>query len=568
MDYKEIKNIVSMNSVLDRFGIALTNGRCACPLHDGKNKSAFSVHSQGQAWTCHTQCGSGDIFNFIEKKEGVSNIQAKAMIEEMFNLETPKPIVAKKKKMPSKVKAKTVYKYTKPDGTPCYEIHRVDTEDGKKSFKPYHNGEYKLDSSDRVLYNLSGIDAVKSLGIKSGEPIIICEGEKTADAIISCQFAGTTNPFGSSNWMDKYADSLVDMDVVIFPDADQQSEKWKDVVLKSLKNKVNSVKIIKVPDMFIKKNPQFSGHDFADMLEIAGKAYSINWMLDEIEGAEVMPRGVDPSIVQTPRTLYRKLKKQIEMGDKIECFNINSWFPSMNYRVQYGDLIVMMANTSVGKSRLLQNIPYHVRDRNFVIFDLELSLEVLAMRYCAMENGLNYDTTMDQLNKGYALIEPNVDHVNIQKIPRMSINRMRARIDEIEMVTGERIDVVAIDYIGLMSGTGSVYERTSTNVEEFKAFLSETNRVGILTTQCSRSGDDGRYECPSLHDAKNSGSVENSGQLVLAFWLDNYDETKMFTRALKYSHGKRETFDIELKALDLRITEPSNVEVSEQGELK
>ena len=551
MDWVDVKQRVSMTELLSSYGIEVpSNGRMACPLHGGKNPS-FAIHDDAQAWTCHSKCGcSGDIFTFVEKHDGITPIEAKKKIEELFSLSD-----VPERKMEKKLLHEVVYEYRDADGDVAYEMIRRDFSDGSKSFMPRKNGKFSLPKEERILYNRDLIGKVASLGDGSTEYVIVCEGEKTADAIVKTGFIATTNPFGSGDWQESYAETLKGLNVVVFPDADKQGEKLKKNILSSLNRKAKTVKVISVPNKFVKENPQFHGHDFADMVEIGGEARATAWLADAIADAEEMPDGIDPSVNQTPRTLFRAFKQRIDSGKHTECFNIKEWLPNADYSIYNGDLFVLMANTSVGKSRLLQNIPYNVRHKNFAIFDLELSLEVLTMRYTAMENGLSFSKAMERLSSGLELKEPDMDHVNIQKVQRITVDKIRNRVDEIETITGKRIDIVSVDYIGLMGGSGTVYERTSSNVEEFKAYATETNRVGLLTTQCARKGDDGRYECPSLHDAKNSGSIENSGQEVMAFWLDNYDDSKMFARMLKYSHGEYSHRDIELLANNLVIKE-------------
>lgn len=556
MDFAEIKESVSMLDLLGKLGIPIDKQkRCACPLHGGDNKTAFSVYDHDRKWKCHTDCDtSGDIFDFIQKYEGLTGKAVQDRILELFNLAAP-AVKPKKKPATLEVISEKVHVYRGTDGHMLFEMIRKDYNDGSKKFTPRKDGKYALAHEERELYNLDRIHEVASLGHNTSEYVVLCEGEKTADALTHAGFVATTNPFGSGDWHTRYADTLEGLNVVVFHDADKKGVELKDQILLSLAHKANSVRVIRVSEKFVESTPQYRGHDFADMVEVGGEDRATQWLVEAIANAVVMPNGIDPSVNQTPRTLFRAFKQRVESGNHTECFNINSWIPSMNYSVYHGDLLVMMANTSVGKSRLLQNIPFNIRNRNFAIFDLELSLDVLTMRYVAMENDMSFSKAMHFLNNRTELKEPTVDHVNIQKVQRITVDRVRQRVEEIEAITKKRIDIIAIDYIGLMGGSGTVYERTSTNVEEFKAYITETNRVGILTTQCARKGNDGRYECPSLHDAKNSGSVENSGQEVIAFWLDDYDESKMYARVLKYSHGNKSMADVELLANQLKITE-------------
>jgi len=216
-----------------------------------------------------------------------------------------------------------------------------------------------------------------------------------------------------------------------------------------------------------------------------------------------------------------------------------------------------MANTSVGKTRLLHNLPFFIPQVNYVIFDLELSFETLCERYTALENGISVRAVDQKLRAGYTLRPPRVDNVYIQKIAKLTVSKIKERVDEIQAITGHEIHCVGVDYIGLMTGVGSKYEATSDNVEEFKGYVADCGRVGILTTQVSRPVDkeDGMYKCPSAFSAKNSGSIENSSQELLGFWRDEHDETRLWSRCLKYTHGQYNQQDVALFADNLKITE-------------
>lgn len=50
------------------------HGRCACPLHGGKDSNAFAVYNDNgkQKWKCFSgECGGGDAISFVEKWQGL-----------------------------------------------------------------------------------------------------------------------------------------------------------------------------------------------------------------------------------------------------------------------------------------------------------------------------------------------------------------------------------------------------------------------------------------------------------------------------------------------------------------
>jgi len=556
MDFATIKQHVDMRRLLSAYSITLgAKGRCACPLHGGDNKDAFSVASDGQSWKCFTGCGEdghGDIFTFVERFENVDNAQARLKIMDMFGLSDDKPKVTHKpKKQKAAVKSTTEYVYRDADGVELFKSIRVDYVDGKKDCFQECNGRRNLPENVRTLYNMDFVDG-NDLNIT-----IICEGEKTADALGECGYTATTNPLGSKNWDKKYAQLLKGFDVVIMPDADEHGEKWRDEVSESLCGVAAQVRVVNMPDDFVKANPQFTGHDFADYLEVNGEVKAREFLSEAIDSVRILPNGVDPDLLGRPCDTWRDIVKKAKAGISTNVFNFREWLPSMNINVKQGDLVVLMANTSTGKTRILHNIPFHIRRLNYAIFDLELSKEVLAMRYAAMQNKISIDWIENKLENGQPFENVDVDNVFVQKIDGLTIEKIRERVELIERVTGKTMHVVSIDYIGLLQSNGSSYESTSSNVEAFKAYISATGKVGILTTQVARPSDkeDGMFQCPSPFAAKNSGSIENSAQELIGIWKDKNDRRKLWARVMKYTHGSYPENDIPMLAQDLLITE-------------
>ena len=554
MDYAEIKKFVDMPRLLESYGIALVKDRCACPIHGGDNKTAFGISSQGQCWTCHTKCEcSGDIFSFVEKFEKVTNPVAKQLIEDRFNLSSPAPVKIKKAPKPkASVVGRVEYVYRDKDGKTLYKVKRVDYSDGKKDCFQECQGKPTLPESVRTLYNYDKIHG------NTEDYVILCEGEKTADAVTECGYIGTTNPLGSKNWDSKYAELLKGQRVVIMPDADEHGEKWRDEVILSMRGIVGQIQVINIPRDFIADNPEFTGHDFADYRSKEGMDASIGLIMDGIETSVIFPEGIDPCLLGRPSTGFRDIIRKVKAGISTEVFNIKDWLPSYDLPVNEGDLLVLMANTSVGKTRLLHNIPFHIRSVNYAIFDLELSYPVLCQRHGAMRNNCSFKNVIDKIKAGYNVEIPNVDHISIQKVEKLTVEKIRDRVEMLERLTGQTQHVVCVDYIGLMTGRGSSYEIISNNVEEFKSYISEAGKVGVLTTQVARPADKdhGLFQCPSPFAAKNSGSLENSAQILLGFWKDEHNRNRLWSRALKYTHGEYPSEDIPLDAMDLIIKEP------------
>ncbi len=79
----EIKSKNRLEDVLRSYGVDLdSRNKALCPFHNEKTPS-FSVHPEKQIWTCFGKCDmTGDVFTFVEKKEGISRIEAIKLLAE------------------------------------------------------------------------------------------------------------------------------------------------------------------------------------------------------------------------------------------------------------------------------------------------------------------------------------------------------------------------------------------------------------------------------------------------------------------------------------------------------
>jgi hypothetical protein len=133
--------------------------------------------------------------------------------------------------------------YLTPDGAICCYVLRWNEADGSKTIRPFswvrsdkgEGWEFKAWPEDRPLYNLDKI-------VSNPEaPIIVCEGEKAADAagklyarayqrgVVATTSSGGAGAAGKTDW-----GPLAGRDVLIWPDADEAGQKYAGDVAKRL----------------------------------------------------------------------------------------------------------------------------------------------------------------------------------------------------------------------------------------------------------------------------------------------------------------------------------------------
>lgn len=95
IDFKAVKEMVSLEAVLDHYNVALKRkgdtltGKC--PIHKGAhNSNAFHVSLEKNAWKCFGDCRSGgNQLDFVMRMENVDLRQAAQLLAEWFGLDLP-----------------------------------------------------------------------------------------------------------------------------------------------------------------------------------------------------------------------------------------------------------------------------------------------------------------------------------------------------------------------------------------------------------------------------------------------------------------------------------------------
>jgi DNA primase len=96
VDFRALKREVTMVQVLEHYGLMNRMRRSgdsitgACPIHGGKNETAFRVSVSKNCWNCFSQCAcGGNVLDFVAKMEKVSLPKAANLLVEWFSLKIP-----------------------------------------------------------------------------------------------------------------------------------------------------------------------------------------------------------------------------------------------------------------------------------------------------------------------------------------------------------------------------------------------------------------------------------------------------------------------------------------------
>ncbi len=229
---------------------------------------------------------------------------------------------------------------------------------------------------------------------------------------------------------------------------------------------------------------------------------------------------------------------QIEklFNNKGEITGVGSGFTdldSMTSGFQAGDMILIAARPSMGKTTFALNIAEHAalrEHKSVVIFSLEMSKEQLAYKLLCSEanvdmlklrTGALEDSDWENIARATGPLSK--AKVYIDDTAGVTVMEMRSKCRRLKLEYG--IDLIVIDYLQLMSG-GSGTDNRQQEVSEIsrsiKALAKEMECPVIALSQLSRAPEQRADHRPMLSDLRESGSIEQDADLVMFLYRDEY----------------------------------------------
>lgn len=210
----------------------LDNKHKPCPAcKEGRDRFRFDDINGDGTWYCN-KCGgkdgtggAGNGMDLFMRVQGVSFKEAARAIEDHLGM-TKTPIKPPADARPPALKgASRQWCYTDAAGDPLFWIQRVEVKDGKKRFRHrtwidgigWQGQSGTSWPAPRPIYNLAAIHA------QPGASILVCEGEKAADAaqqllgIPAVAWAGGANSPQTADWS-----ALSGRKVFLLPDNDEE----------------------------------------------------------------------------------------------------------------------------------------------------------------------------------------------------------------------------------------------------------------------------------------------------------------------------------------------------------
>ena len=246
---------------------------------------------------------------------------------------------------------------------------------------------------------------------------------------------------------------------------------------------------------------------------------------------------------QKAETIAERVKMSIETPKEIKTDGVNgltTGFDSINRITQgfhAGDMIIVAARPSVGKTALAINFAYRAANRTnkpVAIFSLEMPAEQLITRLIGTESSVSLSkiTTGNLLGVDRAKVANAISKIGslpiyIDDSPNGKLMDIIAKSRKLQ-ANNPDLGLIIIDYLGLVSSGSS---RSSDSRQEevrkaslaLKALARELKVPVIVVSQLSRSVEQrGENKRPILSDLRDSGSIEQDADVVMLLYREDY----------------------------------------------
>lgn len=197
---------------------------------------------------------------------------------------------------------------------------------------------------------------------------------------------------------------------------------------------------------------------------------------------------------------------------------------------QSGDLIVLAARPSMGKTALALSLASHAAATSGAvgIFSLEMAAEQLTLRLLSSESGIAHHHIRNATISSQEWIElTNVAarlaerKLFIDDTALLSIMDLRTKVRKLK--AEHDIKLLVIDYLQLLHSTRrheNRHQEVSDISRSLKALAKEMGIPIVALSQLSRAVDSRMDKRPMLSDLRESGAIEQDADLIMFLYRD------------------------------------------------
>lgn len=212
-------------------------------------------------------------------------------------------------------------------------------------------------------------------------------------------------------------------------------------------------------------------------------------------------------------------------------------FDRMTGGLHKSDLLILAARPGVGKSSFAMTIAFNIAMQQKApvgVFALEMGRDQLLQRLLATHTGIDSQklrtgrispSELNVLMDGMGQLS--AAPIYIDDTPGVTVNELRSKTRRLQAEHG--VDVLIIDYLQLMSGSGRRNDNRVQEVSEIsralKGLARELNIPVIALSQLSRAVEGRTSHVPVLADLRESGSIEQDADMVMFIYREEmYDK--------------------------------------------
>ena len=202
--------------------------------------------------------------------------------------------------------------------------------------------------------------------------------------------------------------------------------------------------------------------------------------------------------------------------------------------LQGGDLVVLAARPSMGKTSFALNIAEHVAVKEqlpVVVFSMEMGAAQLALKMVGSLGKIQ----QQHLRKGtlndfeWGDLTRTVDKLRLTSIfidesPALGAGEIRARARRLARQCG-KLGLIVIDYLQLMAGVGGEENRATelgAITRALKGLAKELDCPVVALSQLNRTVEQRTDKRPMMSDLRESGAIEQDADIIMFIYRDDY----------------------------------------------
>jgi replicative DNA helicase len=207
----------------------------------------------------------------------------------------------------------------------------------------------------------------------------------------------------------------------------------------------------------------------------------------------------------------------------------------MTAGLQAGDMVVLAARPSMGKTAFAINIAEHVALNEglpVAVFSMEMGAAQLAVRIVGsigridqghLRTGKLTDEEWPRLTE--AIEKLRTISLHIDETAGLTASELRANARRLARQCG-KLGLIVVDYLQLMSGSGGSDENRATELGEIsrglKMLAKELGCPVIALSQLNRSVEQRPDKRPMMSDLRESGAIEQDADIIMFIYRDEY----------------------------------------------